>query len=81
MGRAKFDPLWWVGSGEAWTPTVSEKKANMTFAFFSSSLPTAKAVGNTSPFEALMDGFATGATEVTTERRERKEQTPHIARA
>jgi hypothetical protein len=64
--------------GEAWTPTVNEKNVNTMFAFFSSSLPTATAVGYTSPFEALKDGFATGTTEATTERREWREQTPHI---
>ena len=40
---------------------VTEKNANTMFAFFSSSLPTATAVGCSSPFEALKDGFATGA--------------------
>ena len=40
---------------------VTEKNANRMFAFFSSSLPTATAVGCLPPFEALKDGFATGA--------------------
>jgi len=75
-GRAKYDPLWRVRGGEAWTPTVSEKNANTMFAFFSSSQPTATAVGCPSPFEALMHEFATGTTGATTERREWREQTP-----
>ena len=33
----------------------------------------------TSPFEPLKDGFATGTTGATTERREWREQTPPIA--
>ena len=40
---------------------VTEKNDNTMLAFFSSSLPTATAVGCSSPFEALKDGFATGA--------------------
>jgi hypothetical protein len=40
---------------------VTEKNANTMFAFFSTSLPTATAVGCLPPFEALKDGFATGA--------------------
>ena len=54
------------------------KKGKHDVCFFSSALPTAMAVGYTSPFEALRDGFATGTTEVTTERREWREQTPPI---
>ena len=44
-GWAKYAPLWWVRGGEAWTPTVSEKKANTKFAFFSSFQPIATGYG------------------------------------
>jgi hypothetical protein len=39
------------------TPPFTEKNANTMFAFFSSSLPTATAVGCPSTFEPLMKGL------------------------
>jgi len=49
-----------------------------TFAFFTSSQPTSTDGGCSSPFEPLKNGFVTGTTGATSERREWKEQTPPL---
>ena len=59
-----------LAAGQQDVALFQKKMQTWTVAFFSSSQPTATAVGCSSPFEPFKDGFATGT--------EWREQTPPI---